>query len=86
MRRSVPENRSGMVVPSAVEGSLARFSPTAPAKCTSPPKPRLTVFPLPFQSGLSGECFGKLSAGAAVWWVVAGGGGGELEPPEMNAK
>ena len=49
----------GMVVPRAVDGLLASRSPTAPAKWTSPPKPRVTALPSPFQSGLSGECFGK---------------------------
>ena len=66
-----PAKSCGIVVPSAVDGSLARFAPTAPAKCTSPPKPSVTVRPLPFQSGLSGECFGKCSAVTVACWVVA---------------
>ena len=59
MVSSAPEKSFGMVVPRAVAGSLARLSPTAPAKCTSPPKPSVTAWPLPFQSGFRGECFGK---------------------------
>ncbi len=62
MRTWAPEKSCGMVVPRAVAGFLARLAPTAPAKCTSPPKPRVTVLPLPVQVGLSGECFGKCSA------------------------
>ena len=76
----------GMVVPRAVAGSLARLVPTAPAKCTSPPKPNVMVLPLPVQSGLSGECFGKRSAVAAAWWAVAGVLGGAEEPPVKNAR
>ncbi len=86
MRSWVPEKSCGMFVPRAVEGSLARLAPTAPAKWTSPPKPSVTVLPLPVQSGLSGECFGKCSAVAASWWVVAGALGGGPEPPEKKAK
>ena len=67
MRSWAPEKSWGIVVPSAVDGSLARFSPTTPAKCTSPPKPSVTVLPLPFQSGLSGERFGKCSAATVAW-------------------
>ena len=73
-----------MVVPRAVVGFLARFVPTMPAKWTSPPKPKVMVWPFPLQAGLSGECFGKCSAVVTAWWVVDGGGG--LEPPEKNAR
>ena len=66
MVRLAPEKSFGMVVPRAVAGSWARLSPTAPAKCTSPPKPSVTVRPLPFQSGLSGESFGKRWATAVA--------------------
>lgn len=74
--------------PKAVEGSLARFSPTTPAKCTSPPKPTVTVRPLPVQLGLSGECAGKCWA-ATVWAefvVVVVDVVGVPDPPEKNAK
>jgi len=81
----VPSKSCGIPVPRAVEGFWARRSPTSPAKCTSPPKPTVTVLPLPVQSGLSGECFGKCSAVTTAWWVAAGLGGA-LEPPEKNAK
>ena len=86
MRTWAPVKSCGMVVPRAVAGFLARFVPTTPAKCTSPANPKVTVWPLPVQAGLSGECFGKCSAVVTAWWVVVGGGGGELEPPEKNAK
>ena len=82
----VPSKSWGMPVPRAVEGSWVRLAPTSPAKWTSPPKPRVMVLPLPAQSGLRGECFGKCSAVAAAWWVVVGDLGGGLEPPEKNAK
>ena len=83
----VPANSCGIVVPRAVEGSWASFEPTTPSKCTSPPKPRVTGWPLPFQAGLSGECAGKWAAAVVVWCCVVEGGGGALpEPPEMNAK
>ena len=62
MRTCAPEKSCGIVVPRAVAGFLARLVPTAPAKCTSPPKPRVTVLPLPVQAGLSGECLGNRSA------------------------
>ena len=87
-----PAKSCGIVVPRAVDGSLARFTPTAPAKCTSPPKPIVTVRPLPFQSGLSGECFGKCSAVTVACWVVVVEveveveGGALPDPPEKNAK
>ncbi len=55
----VPAKSCGKVSPRAVAGSAASLVPTAPAKCTSPPKPRVTEWPLPAHSGLSGECFGK---------------------------
>src|SRR3984957_20714700 len=86
MRSWVPEKSCGMVGPSAVEGFLVRLVPTAPAKWTSPPKPSVTVLPLPVQSGLGGEGFGKCSAVATAWWVVAGALGGVLEPPVKKAK
>src|SRR5580700_2131771 len=80
----VPANSCGIVVPRAVDGSWASFEPTTPSKCTSPPKPRVTGWPLPFQAGLSGECAGKWAA-AVVWCCGVEGGGGALpEPPEMN--
>ncbi len=66
IRSCVPEKSCGMVVPRAVDGFLARLVPTAPAKCTSPPNPSVTDLPLPVQSGLRGECFGKCSAVAAA--------------------
>ena len=66
MRSCVPAKSWGMVVPRAVDGSSARLAPTAPAKCTSPPKASVTVLPLPGQSGLRGECFGKCSAVATA--------------------
>ena len=47
------------------------------------------MWPLPFQSGLSGECFGKCSGDDRGVMSVAGAavGGGLLEPPpEKNAK
>ncbi len=54
-----PAKSWGIVVPRAVEGFWASFWPTAPSKWTSPPKASVTVCPLPFQSGLSGEFLGK---------------------------
>ena len=92
MRSWAPEKSWGMVVPSAVDGSFARFSPTTPAKCTSPPKPSVTVLPLPFQSGLSGERFGKRSAVTMAWCpgpvdvVEVPALPGLPEPPEKKAK
>ena len=92
MRSCAPEKSWGMVVPSAVAGFLARFSPTTPAKCTSPPNPRVTVLPLPFQSGLSGDRLGKCSAATVAWWpgaveVVELPDVPELPPPpEKKAK
>ncbi len=80
MRSWVPENSCGIVVPRAVDGSLARFSPTTPAKCTSPPKPSVTVRPFPFQSGLRGEWAGKCSVAATAWCEGGAGGGGVPEP------
>src|ERR1700722_4704072 len=81
----------GIVLPSAVVGLLASRSPTAPAKWTSPPKPRVTAFPSPVQSGFSGERLGKCwAAVTAVPWVVEvdwpeeDGGGLPLPPPEKK--
>ena len=86
--RFEPLKSCGMVSPNAVAGSFARRSPTSPAKCTSPPKPMVTGLPLPFQSGLSGECVGNGSAATVSWVVVAvgDGGGGLPDPPEKKAK
>jgi hypothetical protein len=76
-----------MVSPRAVEGSWASASPTTPAKCTSPPNPNVTVWPLPFQPGLSGEWAGK--CWATVWFdaeVVDVVVEGVPDPPEKKPK
>ena len=51
----------GMVLPRAVVGLLASRSPTAPAKWTSPPKPRVTACRYPSSPG-----------SAATAWESAG--------------
>jgi len=86
MASEEPAKSRGIVVPSAVDGSVARFAPTVPSKCTSPPKPIVTVRPLPFQSGFSGECSGKCSAVTVACWAGGDAGGVLPEPPEKNAK
>ena len=92
MVSSEPAKSCGIVLPRAVEGFWARFVPTAPAKCTSPPKPMVTECPLPFQSGLSGECVGKCSAATVACWVVEVEVEVEVEvgdlpePPEKKAR
>ena len=66
MRSSAPAKSWLTVVPSAVFGFWTKRVPTAPAKWTSPPKARVTGRPLPFQSGLRGEWWGK----ATTTWCV----------------
>src|ERR1700722_15468402 len=76
-----PENRVGNVVPRAVAAFCCRLAPTVPSKCTSPPKARVTGFPLPVQSGLRGEWAGN----AWVVCALAGAGGvAFLPPPEKK--
>ena len=80
----------GMVPPSAVVGSLASRSPTAPAKWTSPPKPRVTGFPSPFQSGFSGDRLGKCWAAVTTVLRVVdedpSDDAGVLPPPPPEKK
>src|ERR1700692_4960320 len=66
MRRSDPARSWLTVLPRAVVGSWVKRTPTAPAKCRSPPKAKVTAFPLPFQLGLSGEWAGNATA-LLVW-------------------
>ena len=61
--------------------------PTAPAKCTSPPKPNGDRLAVPFQSGLRGECCGN-DFTAATSWARRASGRWRLArpPPEKNAR
>ncbi len=87
-----PAKSWGMVVPRAVEGFWASFPPTTPSKWTSPPKPSVTVFPSPFQSGLSGEFLGKCWLASVATRadeddvVVEVDAVGVPEPPENPAR
>ena len=77
MRSCEPPNSWLTVVPRAVDGFSVSRWPTADSKCTSPPKAMVTALPLPFQSGLSGECAGNVSWEEGAWT----GGLWALEPP-----
>ncbi len=83
MRTCPPASSWLAVVPRAVDGFWVKRWPTAPAKWTSPPKARVTAFPLPFQSGLRGEWAGNERCN---WWTVVGAGGFFLPPPERKTK
>ncbi len=52
--RSTSVNRLATFPSSAVAGSAASRVPSAPSKCTSPPKPNVTGCPFPRQVGESG--------------------------------
>ena len=80
MRSCEPASSSGTVVPSAVAGLLLSRSPTAPSKCTSPPKAKVTGVPLPFQFGFSGEWAGNDVCDEVVAASWCAGGRGALGP------
>ena len=74
MRSCEPASSWLTVVPSAVVGSLVSRKPSAPSKCTSPPKARVTALPLPFHAGFRGELLRERFVRRRV--VVFGGRGG----------
>src|SRR5258707_11805232 len=64
--------------PRAVAGSSASRTARGPSKCTSPPKARVTAWPLPLQPGDSGEPVPPLIGPDGV---ASGGGDGEGRAP-----